>query len=203
MGNNLATEAILPASWGYNFSDLTQLLAVQSRFGTMKLRKYPKLGFFRRYVWYRYFRRMEIFRILDYVKFDKAEVKKIITQELGWRDYGGKHHESIFTRFFQSYYLPQKFHFDKRRAHLASLIQSGQMTRDQALAELEVPSDTEERRLQDKEFVAKKLGISDEEFDRIMALPIRSYRDYPSLDWLFSLKNRIRRWPTRIRTPSA
>src|SRR5206468_1101211 len=112
--------------------------------------------------------------------------------ELGWRDYGGKHYESIFTRFFQSYYLPQKFGFDKRRAHLSSLIVTGEMSRQEALAEIANPPDARERQLEDKDFVAKKLGISGVEFDRILSLPKREFSDYPSQEWMFRLKDKLK-----------
>jgi N-acetyl sugar amidotransferase len=191
-GGNLATESILPTSWGHNHSDLTQLYAVQKQFGTLKLKHYPTCGFFGRYVWYRYILRIREVRLLDYLPYSKKEAKRIITEELGWRDYGGKHYESIFTRFFQSYYLPHKFGFDKRRAHLSSLIVTGEMTRDQALAELQQPPDVEDRQRDDKEFVAKKLGITLQQFDEIINLPAKTFRDYPSGDWLFRLKDRLK-----------
>lgn len=188
-GGNLATESILPRSWGHTFSDLTQIRAVQSRFGSRKLKNYPTFGFFQRYFWYRYVLGIELVRLLDYLPYSKRGAKKLIAEELGWRDYGGKHYESIFTRFFQSYYLPQKFGFDKRRAHLSSLIVSGEMSRADALAEIATPPDSAERQREDKEFVAKKLGISNEEFNLILSLPTRTYSEYPSQDWMFSLKD--------------
>jgi N-acetyl sugar amidotransferase len=190
-GGNVATEFILPTAWGYNASDLRHLRAIQRRFGTMRLRHYPTLGFWRRYLYYPYVNRIRVVRLLDYMPYEKEEAKRVIAERLAWRDYGGKHYESLFTRFFQAYYLPMKFGFDKRRAHLSSLIVTGQLTREQALAELSSPPESESRLLAEKEFVAKKLGLREEQFDRILQSPGRNYDDYPSNAWLFALKDRF------------
>src|SRR5690606_19725513 len=106
---------------------------------------------------------------LNYMPYVKADAKKEISEELGWRDYGGKHYESVFTRYFQGAYLPKKFGFDKRKAHLSSLILSGQLGREDALKELAAPDYPEDLRKQDHEFIAKKLGLTVSEFDDVVA----------------------------------
>jgi N-acetyl sugar amidotransferase len=200
VGGNIATEFILPKSWGYNSADLCNLKAIQRRFGTMKLKRYPTCSFFQRYVYYPFIKGIKVIRILDYLPYNKQEGKKLISKKLGWRDYGGKHYESIFTRFFQACYLPKKFGFDKRRAHLSSLVVSGQMTRDQALTEMDQPPDPPAKMVEDGKYVAKKLGITYEEFERIIDLPIRSYKDFPSSEWLFQMKDFVlSRTRSRIR----
>lgn len=196
-GSNLATESILPRAWGYNAGDLRHLRAVHRRFGTVPLRRYPTLGFVRRYFYYPVMRGIRTIPILDYLPYRKSDAKRIIREELGWRDYGGKHYESIFTRFFQAYYLPRKFGFDKRRAHLSSLVVSGELTRDEALREMGTPPHPQKELLEDKEYVAKKLGISVGEFERLLALPTRTYRDFPSSVALFGLKDRAVAWYRR------
>ena len=188
-GGNLATESILPMSWGYHAIDLRHLRAVHRRFGQVPLRTYPTISFWQRYMYYPFLKGIKVVRLLDLVPYDKDEAKRLIVRELDWRDYGGKHYESLFTRFFQSYYLPVKFGFDKRRAHLASLIVAGQMSREEALSELAQPSYDPEAVVAEKEFVAKKLGLTATAFDEIMARPPKTYRDYPSNDWLFRLKD--------------
>ncbi|MBC7262124.1 MAG: N-acetyl sugar amidotransferase, partial [Chloroflexi bacterium] len=115
-GGNLATESILPRSWGYNAGDLRHLLAVHSRFGTRPLRKFPTLSFWRRYLYYPFVRSIREVRLLNYVPYNKNEAKRILTEKYGWQDYGAKHYESVLTRFFQGYYLPTKFGIDKRKA---------------------------------------------------------------------------------------
>lgn len=197
-GSNYATEFILPQAWGYQSGDRRHLMDIQKKFGTMRLREYPTIGFLAQYVWYPYVRGIKTVKPINYLPYDKAEAKKLISEKLGWRDYGGKHYESVFTRFFQGYYLPVKFGYDKRRAHLATLINSGQMTRDVALAELDAPTYDPEMQRQDKIFVAKKLGLSEAEIDGIFALPNKEYSDYASLDYLFSIGPRIKRLFVRL-----
>lgn len=195
-GGNLATESILPSSWGYNAMDATQLKAVHKKFGKKKLKKYEIVSFFKRKIYYPYFKKFRIIRPLDFLSYIKDEAKETIKKELNWRDYGGKHHESKFTKFFQAHWLPTKFGFDKRKAHLSSLIVSGQMTRDEALKELEKPLYDETELKEDKEFISKKLGISLEEFETIMQQSNKTFLDYPSdykKDIFFSnLKKKIK-----------
>ena len=139
---------------------------------------------------------------LNYVDYDKASSKARLADEMGWRDYGGKHYESVWTRFFQGYYLPTKFGIDKRRAHLSTLICSGQIDREEALAELREPPYADPTLLEaDRRFVLKKLGFDDGEWEAMMSAPIRSATDYPSNDLLFTrmsrVKNRFRSVATR------
>jgi hypothetical protein len=117
-------------------------------------------------------------RLLDLVPYRKAEAKTLLESRFGWRDYGGKHYESTFTRFYQGYILPRKFGVDKRKAHLSNLICSGQMTREEALAELALPTYDPRQQVEDKQYVAKKLGFSDDEFERILQLPNRSHGEF-------------------------
>jgi hypothetical protein len=131
--------------------------------------------------------------LLDMANYTKADALDTLKRECGWVYYGGKHYESVFTRFFQGYYLPVKFGYDKRRAHLASLINSGQMSREEALAELEHPTYGAAQQQEDKEFVAKKLGLKPQELDAIFALPNRHYSEYKSNDWLLKTALRLKR----------
>jgi N-acetyl sugar amidotransferase len=178
-GHNVATESVMPKAWGYTSRDLRHIRAIHRRFGDgTPLRRYPQMGFVRQFLYYPYVRRIRTLRILDYLPYDKDAAKQALIRELGWRDYGGKHYESRFTKFFQSYYLPVKFGFDKRRAHCSALILAGLMTRAEALEKLAEPPFDPARIGEDKSYVAKKLGVSDAEFDAILARPPRSYRDY-------------------------
>ncbi len=179
-GGNLATESILPSAWGYDAMDGKQLKAVHKKFGQKKLKHYTILSFFKHRIYYPYIKGFKIIRPLDYWPYVKDEAKRILMSKLDWRDYGGKHHESRFTKFFQAYWLPTKFGYDKRRAHLSSLIVAGQITRDQALEEIKKPLYIEKELEEDIEFLSKKLGISTEKFKNIMKMPNKIYRDYPS-----------------------
>ncbi len=122
-------------------------------------------------------RRVDILNYLDYRKEDAME---LLQEKLGWKYYGGKHYESIYTRFYQGYILPMKFGFDKRRSHLSSLVCSGQITREDALKELDKPTYSPAMQEEDREYVIKKLGLADDSFEAIMNAPKKTYWDYPS-----------------------
>src|SRR5262249_13928940 len=125
--------------------------------------------------------------LLDYLDYDKTAAKRLLTESYGWQDYGGKHYESVYTRFYQGWILPRKFGYDKRRMHLSTLVCSGQMTRAAALEEIASPAYPPDWVEPDTVFVAKKLGITREEFTAIMATPKRRYSDFPNLQnhWAF------------------
>lgn len=197
-GSNYATEFILPAAWGYQSGDARHLRDIHGKFGREKLRAYPSIGFFRQFVWYPYVRGIKTIKLLNYLPYNKAEAKRTIMRELEWRDYGGKHYESVFTRFFQGYYLPVKFGYDKRRAHLASLINAGQVTREEALAELDHPTYDPQMQADDKAFVAKKLGVSVAELDAIFQQPNKDYSDYASNAKLMEFGLKVKRAFVRL-----
>lgn len=179
-GSNYATESILPRAWGYNAKDSRQLLAIHKKFGKRRLSSFPISGLFRSHIYYPYLRRMKIVTPLNYLPFDKAQAIEFLSKRFGWVYYGGKHYESRWTKFFQSYYLPKKFGYDKRRAHLASLIVSGQLSRESALKELENPPYDPETIEADFEFISKKLGLKVSELNELMKLPNKEYTDYPN-----------------------
>ena len=178
-GYNIATEGVLPESWRWTKMDLLNLKSIHKQFGKVKLKSFPMMGFWKG-IYYQKIKKIESIQLLNYLNYNKKEVKKIITEELGWRDYGGKHYESIFTRFYQGYILPRKFNIDKRKAHLSSLICSGQMSKSEALIELKNDIYDPEQLKVDKEFVLKKFGLSELEFNAIMNLPVRSHLDFDS-----------------------
>jgi N-acetyl sugar amidotransferase len=198
-GSNMATESILPNSWGYSSSDPIHLLSIHRLFGKVKLKTYPIYTIFNKYFYYPYVEKMKVITPLEYIDYNKDDAKKFLINELGWRDYGGKHYESKFTKFFQAHYLPTKFGYDKRRAHYSSLIVSGQMTREEALAELEKPLYDPVELEEDKRYFSKKLGISLEEYEKIMALPPKSYLDYPNAVKLEARIGQIIRFLSRFR----
>ena len=191
-GGNLWTESILPRSWGYNAGDLRPLMAIHRRFGTKPLRNFPTLSFWKHYFYYPSIRGIKEVRLLNYVPYDRAEAKRILSEKFGWQDYGLKHYESVLTRFFQGYYLPTKFGIDKRKAHFSSLILAGQMAREQALEELKKPPYPSEEQLQaDKAYIAQKLGLSLSQWEEILALPPRDHYEFPTSEFLFRTKDRI------------
>lgn len=194
-GSNFATEGILPNSWGYNAKDVKHLKAIHNQFGKIPFKTYPLLGFNREF-YYTYVKGIKMVRLLNYVPYVKEDAMKVIQDELGWVYYGGKHYESVFTRFFQAYLLPVKFGFDKRLAHLSTLICSGQITREEALEEMKKDAYPPDMLAEDKEYVIKKLGMTHEEFEKMLQAPVKSYKDYPNdeskLKFIYSVYNKLR-----------
>jgi N-acetyl sugar amidotransferase len=193
-GSNVITEGLYTPEWSQGHYDWKYIKSIHARFGTVPLRRFPHVSL-AQYCVDRYMRHQQFVSILNYTAYNKAEAVEVIRRELGWEPYEGKHHESIYTRFFQSYILPRKFGADKRRMHLSALIVSGQMTRDEALRIVATPPGPPEQLEQDKVYVCKKLDISIEEFDRIMALPPRTFWDYPSNE-----KSAVMRWYRKHRS---
>ena len=183
-GTNVVTETTLPSHWIWHKTDHVHIKDIHRAFGQLPLKTYPLMNWkVKRY--YQQWRGIRAWSILNFVPYDKAKVKQQIIEELGWRDYGGKHYESIFTRFYQSYILPTKFGIDKRKAHLSDLIFSDQMTRDQAIEELKNPICDPDQIRQDRIFVMKKFGLSESDFDGLMNEPPRSHAEYATELGLF------------------
>ncbi|MBQ4849205.1 N-acetyl sugar amidotransferase [Pseudoalteromonas sp. MMG012] len=198
-GSNFSSESILPNSWGYCASDLTQIRHIHKLFGKEKFKSFPTMSFFQRKIKWPYVKRIKKFAPLNYMNFDKSAALEFLQEEYDWRYYGGKHHESNWTKYFQSYYLPTKFGYDKRKAHLSSLIASGQLTRDEAMREIQEKLYDEKVIEHDRIYIAKKLGISLVELTKLENLPNKTYLDYKneeSVQKAFSnLKNVIMmRW---------
>lgn len=178
-GGNLSTESIMPATWMEDPLDLRFLRAVHSRFGTRSLRTFPTMG----YPWlayYTFLRGIRYVGVLNYRPYDKAAAMQFLEQQLGWRRYEGKHFESIYTRWFQGYFLPRKFGMDKRRPHYASLIVSGQMTREAALEALELPPYDPKLAEEDVQYIRRKFELSEHDFEEIMRPLRRGPTHYPN-----------------------
>lgn len=174
-GRNVVTEITLPNSWVCK--NTSNLKDIHKKFGKIPLKTYPIMSPIRR----RLVARLKPFHswpLLNYVNYNKEMVKKLISLELGWRDYGGKHYESVFTRFYQGYILPNKFKVDKRKAHLSNLIFSNQLTKEEALIELEKPIYPIHLLQTDREFVCKKLGITQEELQIYINTPAKMHSEY-------------------------
>lgn len=194
-GMNFSSEGIAVPSWAYGHSDWKYIKSIHKKFGAIPLKTYPHYGvptlFYSLVV-----KRLKFVSLLNYIKYDKAEAVALLKRELGWRPYSGKHHESIYTRFLQSYILPKKFRIDKRKAHLSNLIHSGSggMTREKALQELAEPPCEPTLMQSDKEFVIKKLGLSELEFEQIMRTPPKTFRDYPNGSAYIRILKRLQHW---------
>lgn len=197
-GGNIATEAIFPRSWHGSAMDALNLRAIHRRFGVRPLRHYRTVSFWQVYVEYPMLRRMQVLRPLNYLPYDRAAAIRELERTCGYRSYGRKHGESLFTRFFQNHYLPTKFGYDKRRPHLSSLIVSGQMTRAEALAELTQPLYDAHELQADLEFFCRKLGITLEELQKLMTAPNAHYSDFPNWDRRYAMMKRVQRLAERM-----
>jgi N-acetyl sugar amidotransferase len=179
-GYNYASESILAKAWSQGHFDKTYIKAVHRRFGTIKYKSFHILSTWRISI-NKKFHKIKLLSTLDYVTYDKEKAKRLVAEELGWKDYGRKHGESHYTRIFQEYILPVKFGFDKRKAHFSSLIVAGQMTREAAIKKLSEPLYADEHSVnQDIDNLCRKFDISIDDFGKIMALPVKSFNDYPN-----------------------
>lgn len=179
-GSNAISEQIMSNRWSESEGQRDWLLIknVHKQFGKARLKTFPKTTIFD-YFYYKLVKKQSIINILNHIEYSKESGKALIEKELGWVYYGGKHYESIYTRFTQAYIQPRKFNIDKRKAHHSNLICSGEMTREAALANLaEDAYPNEEMREKDKAFFIKKMEISEQEFDALMTAPTKSYLDY-------------------------
>ncbi|MDG1045251.1 MAG: N-acetyl sugar amidotransferase [Bacteroidia bacterium] len=176
-GNNVWTEHTLPKSWNYNKFDLVNLKNIHRTFENGSLKHLPALGLWQ-YAKYQLFHEIELVNFLNWQEFVREDILKVIEQEMNWKNYGGKHQESVFTRFYQGYILPNKFDIDKRKAHLSNLIFSGQMTKKDSLEELSKPTYDERLQQQDFDFVSKKLGFSSDEFRKVLEQPNVNHEFY-------------------------
>ena len=192
-GGNFATEGILPKNWHYNAKDLTYFKHIHKTFGKGKISSFPTFGF-RSEMYYKFVKGIKMVYLLNYIPYNKDQAIAILKDKLNWKYYGGKHYESKYTGFIQSYYLVKKFNLDYRRATLSSQICTGVISRDEALEILKKPSFKEDQVKSEKEYIAKKLGITLEEFEKIISLPPHWYSDYPNDEkWLGYVYNTYRK----------
>lgn len=187
-GQASRAEGTTPLGWTYH--DGRYLRSVQKIYGLKKAKSFPVLSLFH-LLFYFFVRKIKLARPLEYTDYSKAMAREVNSKELGWKDPGGHHHESVFTKFFQSYYLTEKFNIDKRKRECSAKIRSGKMTREEALEEMKSPYPVEDGIV---EYTINKLGINEVEFEKIMKAPAKSFMDYPTYYPLIQLL----RWPIKI-----
>ncbi|MGE0090016.1 MAG: N-acetyl sugar amidotransferase [Bacteroidales bacterium] len=191
-GHSFRTEGTSPISWTY--MDPLYVNSVHKKFGKIKrFRSFPHMSVLKLqyYIWIKQIREI---RLMEFIDYKKTEVDKVLAEELDWKYYGGHHHENVYTKFFQSYYLPKKFNIDKRKTELSALIRSGQISREDALNEINTHPYIFDEKVVD--YTLRKLGLSNTEFETIMNSPIKSHNDYTTLLPLI----RFLRWPIKIAT---
>jgi N-acetyl sugar amidotransferase len=177
-GTNVATEHGLPLAWVWNKRDWTNIRAIHRAYGTVPIKSFPHSSTTRTRVLQLVGRGVDVVELLNLVSYRRDQAAATLTREFGWRDYGGKHHESLFTKFYQGAILPRKFGIDKRRAHLSDLIRNGEITRADALATVAQPAYEPDEYRSESEYVRKKLGFSEAEWEAIMVAPPRRHDEF-------------------------
>lgn len=195
-GSNFSTECCRePEEWGgYLGIDKLLFKDIWAKCGDGKpIDDFPLVDILVYKVWYQKVLGMKVHHPLNLVPYVKKEAEDELERRFGWQRFQHKHHESRFTRFYEDFWLPRKFGFDKRRAHFSSLIMTGQMTRDEALARLTRPEMDEHFLKQEFEYVANKLDLSVAELQEIFDGPNKTYRDYRNKRWAIGLGANIMR----------
>lgn len=185
-GGNISTEGVkCPTEWLYYGSDTVQIKDIHNKFGTKPLNNYPLSPILKHKVYLRYVKGIRVVKPLNYIPYIQKEAVKLLSETYGWKEYSQKHYESIFTKFFEGYWLPVKFGYDKRKLNYSSLILTGQISRSEALKKLSVPAYDENKIADDFNFIATKLEISEDELQAYMKAPNKTYRDYKSQEQMF------------------
>lgn len=177
-GANFALESILQRGNAHNAADKTHIKAISKMYGEKGIDKLPLISYMERYITNKYINNIKILLPLNLIDYNREKAINELIEFCDFNYYGGKHYESVFTRFVQSYYLPKKFNVDKRTSHLSSLILSGQLTREEALKELEKPLYNDEEMDKDIEYILHCLDMKREDFNKIMKEPPRKHKEY-------------------------
>lgn len=194
-GGNLSTECVRnPVEWMYYQSDSVQLRDIHTKFGFRQLKTFPVTTILWHKIYLPYVRRIRVHRPLDLVDYNKAHAVKTLTETYGWQPYPQKHFESRFTRFYEGYWLPERFGYDVRKVQFSSLILTGQMTREEALTRLREPALDPATVAQEFEYVANKLEISASDLRGYLTAPKKTYRDYKSQRALYDVGARAMRF---------
>lgn len=192
-GGNFSTECCRePEEWGgFPGIDTTLVKSIHGKFGKKPLKTFPLVDILNYKIYYRYVLGMQVFKPLNLVPYIKKDAEKLLLEKFGWESFQHKHHESRFTRFYEDYWLPRKFGFQKRRAHFSSLILTGQMTRDEALERVSKPELDEQFLLKEFEYVANKLDLSVDELQAIFDGENKTYKNYRTKKWIIDLGTRV------------
>jgi len=191
-GGNFSTECIRnPMEWIYYGSDVAQIKDIHQRFGTIPLKNYPLSPILKHQFYLRYIKGIKVVKPLNYIPYTKKDAAKLLSETYGWREYGQKHFESRFTKFYEGYWLPVRFGYDTRKVQYSSLILTGQMTREEAMERLKVSPYDHETIANEFKYIATKLNITEEELSSYMNAPKKTYKDYKNQESMFILGARI------------
>lgn len=191
-GGNISTEGIRnPLDWFYYGTDMTLISDIRKKFSTNKMKTYPWSSIYYHKIYLRYFKKIEVLRPLNFMPFDKKTAIDVLSKEYDWTPYPQKHFESRFTKFLESYWLPTRFGYDTRRVQFSSLIVTGQMTREDALQELQLSPYNHDTIQEDIQFIANKLDISVEELQKYHSMEKKWWYDYKNEKNIFDLGAKI------------
>ena len=191
-GGNISTECVRnPMEWLYYGTDMAQIKDIKNKFGTIKMESYPFSPILRHKFYLKYIRKIQVVKPLDNLNYIKEDALKLLAEEYGWTPYPQKHFESRFTRFFEGFWLPERFGFDTRRVQFSSLILTGQLSRQEALEKLKKPAYNIETIKDEFNYIAKKLGITSSKLEEYLKMPKKFYWDYKNQERIFNLGAKV------------
>ena len=191
-GTNYSTECVRnPMEWMYYQSDSWQVRDILEKFGHGSFEKFPMTNILWHKFYLPYIKRIKVFDFLNYIPYERKKAMAELEKEFGYQTYSQKHFENIFTKFYESYWLYEKFGYDTRRVQLSSLILTGQMTRDEALEILKKPPYDPDTIEQDFNRIAEKLEITPDELRGFMKLPNKTYKDYRNQQSLYIVGSKV------------
>ncbi|MSU96885.1 N-acetyl sugar amidotransferase [Pseudomonas mandelii] len=192
-GGNYSTECCRePEEWGaYPGIDKTLINDIHDKFGSRKLKSFPIVDVLSYKIYYRYVLGMQVVRPLNLLPYIKSEAEETLERLFGWKRFQHKHHESRFTRFYEDYWMPRKFGYEKRRAHFSSLIMTGQLTREGALERIAKPELDEKFLKSEFEYVAHKLDLTVPELQSIFEGSNKTCLDYKNKRFLIGIGSRV------------
>ncbi len=191
-GGNISTECVRnPMEWLYYGTDMKQIKDIRKQFMSNPMKTYPFSSILRHKFYLQYIKGIDVVKPLDYLKYIKEDALRLLNKAYGWKPYPQKHFESRFTKFYEGYWLPERFGFDTRKVQYSSLILTGQLSRDKALEMLKTPSYNLDTIDDEFEYIATKLGITIEELRTYFKMPKKYYWDYKNQERLFNLGARI------------
>lgn len=194
-GANYSTECCRePEEWGaYPGIDKTLIMDIHSKFGKKELKSFPIVDILSYKIYYKYVLGMQVFKPLNLVPYNKKEVENLLFEKFGWEKFQHKHHESRFTRFYEDFWMPKKFGYEKRRAHFSSLILTGQMTREEAIERISKPELDKKFLEKEFEYVAHKLDLTVEELQNLLEGENKTFSDYKNKRSLIGFGSQVMR----------
>lgn len=191
-GGNISTECVRESlEWTYFSTDMRQVRDIHKRFGSRPLDTFPTCDILKYKLYYRWVKGIQVIKLLDSVSYIKKDVINELKAKFGWQPYPQKHYESRFTRFYESFWTPKKFGYDKRRAYMSSEVLTGQMTREEAIERISSPELDEKTMTKEFEYVATKLGWTVAEFEEILKGENKTFKDYKNKMYLITLGAKV------------